>query len=93
MVPPPRTSGIDSDRRQSEIVRSLGTSSAREARLRAQIMWTETERVFQTMKRQSLAAEHVAAILRRLREEPLWDSPTRTDVLADFRDIVAATRT
>lgn len=71
---------------QTELVRSLRTSSAREARRRATILWTETDRAFDAMTKQSLAAEQVAAILRRLREEPLWDSPTGDELTREWRD-------
>ncbi len=81
-VPPALTAIVG----QVEIVRSLRTSVAREARQRAAILWTATDRAFDLMSRQSLAAEQVAAILRRLREEPLWESPTATELVTEWRD-------
>lgn len=80
-VPPALTDMVG----QAEIVRSLRTSSAREARRRAAILWTETDRAFELMSKQSLAAEQVAAIIRRLREEPLWESPTVDELLDGVR--------
>ncbi len=70
---------------QTEIVRSLETSSAREARRRASIMCVQTDRAFQQMS-VSLAQEQVAAIVRRLKAEPFWDAPAREEILTDYVD-------
>lgn len=72
--------------RRSEILLSLGTGSAREAAVRARIAYVEVERVFRIVSATpSLAAEQVELILRRLRAESPWDSPTRTELLAGFK--------
>jgi len=70
---------------QTEIIRSLETSSAREARRRASIMCVETDRVFQQMS-MSLAQEQVTAIVRRLKSESFWDAPTREEILTRYAD-------
>jgi hypothetical protein len=61
----------------AEIVRSLATSSAREARRRASILNVEIDRAFDRMSTMSLASEQVATIIRRLKVEPFWEAPTR----------------
>ena len=53
---------------QTEIIRSLETSSAREARRRASAMNVETDRAFKQMSQVSLAEEQVATIVRRLKK-------------------------
>ena len=70
----------------AEIARSLQTSSAREARRRAAILRTETDRAFDIVTRGSLAADQVAAILRRLQEESLWQSPTADELIDEWRE-------
>jgi hypothetical protein len=65
-----------------EITRSLRTSCPREASSRARAVWLATERVFEVMTRSpSLSEEQAAAIVRRLREEPLWASPTMSEIM------------
>ena len=65
-----------------EITRSLRTSCPREASRRARAAWLATERAFEAMARTpSLSEEQAAAIVRRLREEPLWTSPTAGEIM------------
>lgn len=69
---------------QVEIVRSLHTSSAREARRRAAVLWTESDRAFEAMADPTLAADQIELLLRRLRREPLWNSSTSANVVANY---------
>ncbi len=71
---------------QIEIVRSLRTSSAKEAGKRAAILLTETDRAFHILTNRSLTADQVANTLRRLREEALWESPTADELIQEWRD-------
>ncbi|SMF36643.1 Site-specific recombinase XerD [Azospirillum oryzae] len=88
-VPPPLTQYFG----RSEILLTLGTGSAREAAARARAVNVEIDKVIRavTTKPNSLAVEHIALILRRLRAEPPWASPTRAELLAEYRTGDAAT--
>ena len=65
-----------------EITRSLRTSCPREASRRARAAWLATERAFELMSQTpSLSEEQAAAIVRRLRQEPLWTSVTAREIM------------
>jgi hypothetical protein len=71
---------------RKEIVRSLETCSRAEAGRRGRAVWLATEGVFSLMRdEQSLERAQVDVILRRLVREPPWESPTRAELLEDFR--------
>lgn len=64
-----------------EITRSLRTSRLQEANRRARAAWLATEQAFEVMARNTSLSEEQAAIIRRLREEPLWTSPTASEIM------------
>lgn len=65
-----------------EINRTLQTSCVRTARGRARRAWLATEAAFQAMSGyKTLSAEQAELVIARLLREPIWDSPTATEVV------------
>ena len=68
-----------------EITRSLHTSSGRLASSRARSLWLASETAFQQMSQTpSLQAAQARILIDRLLAEPLLESPTADQILADW---------